>query len=265
MSKRIWITAVVIVGVWMALEAILHKPAEAPRHAASQETTVPLDQLVQSNLVGGETSTPEAAQSTNLPRALRLPESASPLARATAATNPMAGLLLAQWQGRIEFYGKAVDENSNPVAGAQIIFHWVEEPNESGNRTTNAESDAEGLFALHGQLGLSLSVSVAKDGYYSSRKNNNTFSYGPLNGPPYSSDPQSPAIFLLQKKHQGVALISSDNGIRPSLAVPAAERQYSRSSGLASKASKCLWPTGNRPKQTTTADCNKLVVQLKHS
>ena len=67
------------------------------------------------------------------------------------------------------------------MAGAKAAFHWVEAPNEAGNRTATTESDVNGLFALHSQRGLSLGVSVGKEGYYSSRKDNGTFSYGRLN------------------------------------------------------------------------------------
>jgi hypothetical protein len=106
---------------------------------------------------------------------------------------------LALWQAPIEFYGKVVDENSNAVAGAKIGFHWVEIPTEEGNRTTTTESDAAGLFSLHGQRGPSLTVWFSKEGYYSSRGGQMSFNYA--SGPDIlSPDPQNPVVFNLKKK-----------------------------------------------------------------
>ena len=67
--------------------------------------------------------------------------------------------------------------------------------------------------------GLNLSVSVSKEGYYTSRKDNDSFTYGSLGGAKFSPDPLNPVIFHLRKKGQGVELITSDNGMRRSVSV----------------------------------------------
>jgi hypothetical protein len=122
-------------------------------------------------------------------------------------SNRMQQRVLARWQGRIEFYGKVVDENTNPVAGATVNFSWVEAPTADGNKSATAISDSRGLFELHDQVGLDLGVSVGKAGYYSSRRDSDTFNFGPLRGKSFSSDPANPAIFHLLKKGKGESLI----------------------------------------------------------
>ena len=115
-------------------------------------------------------------------------------------SNEMNQRLLARWQGRIDFYGKVIDENTNPVAGATVSFHWVEAPTADGNRSATTVSDLGGLFELHDQVGLDLGVSVGKADYYASRRDNDTFNYGPLRGKSFSPDPLNPIIFHLLKK-----------------------------------------------------------------
>jgi hypothetical protein len=105
--------------------------------------------------------------------------------------------LLANWQAPIEFFGKVVDENGNPVSGASVNFHWVEFPDENGNRSTNTESDAEGLFSLRGVCGPILTVLVSKEGYYPRRGGAH---YGPLAAESFSPDPKDPVVFVLRKK-----------------------------------------------------------------
>ena len=142
-----------------------------------------------------------------------LPPSATPLAQALAKTNPVAAIRLALWQAPIEFYGKVVDENSNAVAGANITFHWVEVPAMEGNRTTNMESDTEGLFSLRGQSGPDLIVSVSKEGYYTSKSTPDGFHYA-LANEIYHPDPQNPVIFSLRKKGVGENLIKVKQNYR---------------------------------------------------
>jgi len=121
--------------------------------------------------------------------------------------------ILADWQRPISFYGKVIDENTNPVAGANITFHWMETPSENGSRSMNVKSDAEGLFSLIGAAGPTLSVSISKNGYYTSRSTPDSFRYD--GGNPFQASSIEPVAFYLRKKKQGVELITSDNGMRP--------------------------------------------------
>jgi len=155
----------------------------------------------------------ENRQTPNTSQLPPLPPSATPFAEALAKTNPLAAMRLAMWQAPIEFYGKVVNENSNPVAGANITFKWTEIPAPDGNRTATTESDAEGLFSLHGQRGPSLEVLIGKDGYYASHGGHWGYNYA-LGPDIVSPDPQNPVVFNLRKKWQGVKLLTSENGVR---------------------------------------------------
>jgi len=156
----------------------------------------------------------ENRQTSNVARTTTAPSVAISRHATRRDTNAMVAQALAVWQGSIEFYGKVVDENSNAVAGATASFDWVETPTEEGNRRTNTESDLEGLFSLHGQLGLNLGVSVSKVGYYNSRRDNDSFNYGALRGESFSPDPRNPVIFHLRKKGIGENLIGVKQNYR---------------------------------------------------
>lgn len=67
----------------------------------------------------------------------------------------------------IEFYGKVVDENTNPVSGANVSFIYNRFSYPEASFTTNTVSDSSGLFSLSGVKGSTLGVQVQKDGYYS--------------------------------------------------------------------------------------------------
>ena len=73
------------------------------------------------------------------------------------------------WKQSIDFYGKVVDERGQAVEGAAVEMSWMSWNDLSEERTskTNMLSYSSGLFALEGQQGKLLSVSVSKAGYYS--------------------------------------------------------------------------------------------------
>ncbi len=131
-------------------------------------------------------------------------------------SNEIRQRILADWQQPIEFYGKVVDENSNPVAGAKIQFHWASMLEDDASSNSATESDSEGLFSLHGKQGGSLTVWVSKKGYLSLQGGQKGFSYA-VDSEKHSPDPQTPVMFFLRKKGEGVELITSDHGVRPNL------------------------------------------------
>jgi hypothetical protein len=113
---------------------------------------------------------------------------------------------LAPWYTPIEFYGKVIDENSNPVAGVSVHFRWATQTEDTAATTSTTESDTDGLFSLQGKRGRSLDVSVSKQGYYNSRRDKTGFLYA-LGSDIYSPDSFNPVIFHLQKKNKGEPLI----------------------------------------------------------
>jgi hypothetical protein len=204
MRKRIWIPC--IVGLIVCLFLVLKLPQQQlDMHSGSRETsTYQSSQAEHPTIVKPHQTT----NVSNIPRMLVLPPTATPLAKAIAKTNPYAGMVLALWQAPIEFYGKVVDENSNAVVGAQVSFHWMEIPANDGSRSSNVESGSDGLFSLRGAMGPSLTVSVNKNGYYTSRSTPDGFSYS-LENDTFHPDPQNPVIYYLRQKGKGESLITA--------------------------------------------------------
>lgn len=88
-------------------------------------------------------------------------------------SNAILQQMQADWQKPIDFYGKVIDENSNPVVSANIQFRWSGLSDKVFKAAT--ESDVEGLFSLHGKQGRVLDVLVSKEGYYGSRNDKTGF------------------------------------------------------------------------------------------
>jgi hypothetical protein len=116
------------------------------------------------------------------------------------------------WQTPIEFYGLVVDENTNPVADAQVNFD-CNDLSKSGTSYYHTQSDANGLFSIKGIKGKLLSVKVNKEGYYSYHPNGDYFYYAGENQN-FVPDENNPVIFRLRKRGQGVELITSEHGMQ---------------------------------------------------
>lgn len=101
-----------------------------------------------------------------------------------------------EWKTPIAFYGKVVDQNTNSVAGAHVVFDWN---NLSGTQYSHTESDANGLFSISGIQGLELGVKVSKKGYYAYLPFGRYFFYAGKNQT-FAPDADNPVVFFLQKK-----------------------------------------------------------------
>lgn len=134
----------------------------------------------------------------------------------------------------INFYGKVVDENGQPVIGANVHLEWdgsatntdAMERNIVPEMKYHADlmSEGAGLFSLTNKAGIELRVSIGKDGYYSSRRNRGAdlFKYSQLNldtfygaSNYFKPDSNHPVIYYLRK--MGVAvnnLVTSQYGMR---------------------------------------------------
>jgi len=106
-----------------------------------------------------------------------------------------------EWRTPIEFYGKVVDENTNPVANADVHFVWTD-LSLKGNSDKGTTSDGNGLFSLHNETGKHLMVQVSKQGYYSYQPFGAAFFYAGENQN-FAPDAANPITFRLKKK--GVA------------------------------------------------------------
>jgi hypothetical protein len=114
------------------------------------------------------------------------------------------------WKRPINFYGKVVDENNQPVPGAAVHLQWNTIDAAYGTKYAQMSSDGEGLFSLTGERGKVLEIGVKKDGYYSVDRGGADLFFefaDPSNSEWYEPDPNNPVIFHLRKKGEGTKLV----------------------------------------------------------
>lgn len=117
-----------------------------------------------------------------------------------------------EWRTPIEFYGKVVDQDTNPVVSAYIDFD-CNDTSATGTSFYHTQSDASGLFSIKDIQGKILGVAVSKQGYYTSRRDNNNFEYGDPYGN-FVPDANNPVIFHLRRKGVGESLIHFNKSFR---------------------------------------------------
>ncbi|MEO7100050.1 MAG: carboxypeptidase-like regulatory domain-containing protein [Luteolibacter sp.] len=110
-----------------------------------------------------------------------------------------------EWKTPIEFFGKVVDEQNNPVANADIEIEWngtSEKYGGDGVMRKKLASDADGAFVINGITGKQLDVFVKKEGFYTRRSINNvTYEYADFWEPKFiEPDRNSPIVFHLLKR-----------------------------------------------------------------
>jgi hypothetical protein len=207
MRKQIWIPCIIFLAVCLILLfkiGLHHKEVVS----AQNETQTNLHtQVPPTPMVNNQQSSNSSIAATSYAN------KAAVAAQALAESNSIDPRILAAWQAPIEFYGKVVDETTNPVAGVNIHFRWSEKPAADGMKSADTQSDSSGLFSLHGEKGRSLTVWFSKDGYYSTHKGEQTFLYA-LGQDIYSPDPQNPTIFSLHRKGKAESLISLKQNYR---------------------------------------------------
>jgi len=154
----------------------------------------------------------EAGTITNVP--VELPAGIAELVKGRQAA------LLRDFSWPISFYGKVVDQNTNPIVKADVLFMW-NDTSPTGTSKTGTFSDKNGLFSLEGAKGRGMSVYVSKPGYYTLKDQAISFDYEQDFGSQHRPDPNNPVIFRLRKKGPGVDLITSQYGVAPELKVTA--------------------------------------------
>ncbi len=115
------------------------------------------------------------------------------------------------WKVPLNFYGKVVDENNQPVAGATAHLQWNTIGIAGGTAEEQATSDGNGLFSLTGQHGKVLGVRVDKEGYYTvdGGAGDVSFEYAnPSLAWWHEPDSNNPVVFHLRKKGEGAKLFS---------------------------------------------------------
>jgi hypothetical protein len=110
-----------------------------------------------------------------------------------------------EWRSPIKFYGKIIDESNAAVSGARIDFS-CNDLSPTGTSFYNTTSDGEGLFSISGISGKLLTVSVLKNGYIASKRDNGSFYYSGQNVN-FTPDVANPVVFHLRKKGDPAQLI----------------------------------------------------------
>lgn len=109
------------------------------------------------------------------------------------------------YEAPITFYGLVVDQNDNPIAGANVEMQANDKPWERGT-PHHTTSNKRGEFSITGISGLSLYVNVSKDGYYrvltreGKLGSDGGFAYGTnLGDGVHRPDSQKPVVFIFAK------------------------------------------------------------------
>jgi len=122
---------------------------------------------------------------------------------------------LNEWRTPIKFYGRVIDENTNPVANADIHFVWTD-LSTTGNSEKQTTSDTKGQFSLNNTTGKNLIVTVSKQGYYAYQPFGAAFNYAGQNEN-FVPDAANPIIFRLKKKGIAEPLVVIENNFQISI------------------------------------------------
>lgn len=122
---------------------------------------------------------------------------------------------LFDWKQPIEFYGKVIDDNGQPIPEVRVRFIW-NDLSEEGTSEASTISNEDGLFSLANVRGKGLSVRLEKEGYdVSHRQNQFGFEYANAHEPHFHvPDSERPVVFHLRKKGPAEPLLVLDKGYR---------------------------------------------------
>jgi hypothetical protein len=119
-----------------------------------------------------------------------------------------------EWKTPIEFYGRVLDQDGNPVGGATADIIWTDLSAE-GSSHIQTTSDSMGHFSITGVRGKHMTVQVTKEGHYrETSKGRSAFEFAGFWEPTYyQPDPNRPIVFYLRKKGEAASLMSSEGKI----------------------------------------------------
>lgn len=165
-------------------------------------------------------TTPPTTSQPSLPSETEAPTASAPVVSAPTPTpkgkeQVMSEALATLNQQPIDFYGKVVDQNGAPVAGAKVSggvmvqTKWMN--GTIGNHYTT--SDATGLFSFKGLAGRDISIWIEKPGYeFENMKQQTLFKYSLLSPEPERHKPNAgaPVTFTMWKSQGAEPLVSAN-------------------------------------------------------
>jgi hypothetical protein len=102
-----------------------------------------------------------------------------------------------EWKTPIEFYGKVIDQNSQPVEGAVVILTWS---TIGGTYKKILQTRTNGEFSITEIQGKGISVDVSKEHYRAGSKIRGSFDYGRFQDRHFHvPDKNDPVVFELWK------------------------------------------------------------------
>jgi hypothetical protein len=117
----------------------------------------------------------------------------------------MQMILDAQNRGEIDFYGKVIDQNGTPVAGAKvrgvIVFSSAEG---TGNQNNFTVTDGNGQFKFNNLHGPNFGVVPSKDGYEYNERQLTNWSKN------YKPDPANPMVLTMYKLQGAEPMVHQD-------------------------------------------------------
>jgi hypothetical protein len=122
---------------------------------------------------------------------------------------------VAKWKSTIIYYGKVIDEDGNPIQGANVSYNASALDNafNQAQITGTVTSDDRGIFKIDGINGYTLMFQVSHSDYYSYPDNSTGFSKGSLPRKGYFSDTEDKAeIFRMHRKGNSVPLVHRRGG-----------------------------------------------------
>jgi hypothetical protein len=115
----------------------------------------------------------------------------------------------------VEFFGRAIDQFGEPVAGAEVRGTLLVNTGTSGSeRRAKTTTDVQGYFQFTDMKGQDLGIIIAKEGYEYNRKETSfSYSYFEADHKRHIPDPKNPVIFTLWKKQGAERLIHYNTGM----------------------------------------------------
>ena|SRR5438270_1991639 len=119
-----------------------------------------------------------------------------------------------EWKIPINFYGLALDENQQPVIGANVHFQWTNLSAE-GTGESDTQTDSQGRFSLERVHGKRLLVRLSKPGYDpSDSRNKLNFEYAiPFDEMYHEPHADAPVLFYLRKRKPSPDVISKSTKV----------------------------------------------------
>lgn len=104
-----------------------------------------------------------------------------------------------EWKQPIEFYGKVVTLDGQPLEGVTVEYGWT---SLNGYDKRTVRSDADGLFDLTDARGKSMTVKLEKEGYdWFKTRTQKHFEFAEPNDPEFhKGNPDTPLVYYMQER-----------------------------------------------------------------